>query len=288
MFELLLTEPPSHLSGHPDLAVSGNYTRVLWIGTEEETGILRSKADMVVRGLGTTDGPASVAGTFLHRWAPEPGQRLTLDDLPDLLESDGPLDAVVLDSLTGLRPKVRDGRRVAWDLDNDMTNELCLQLRGLAKQHDVDLFLVHHTGRDTGKGYRGPTEWWASADVQVGLIPDGPDRVRVKPEKNRDGRLLKPFYLSREWGPDGFRVSYEGAATQSATLSPSAAKADAFLRGKGRASQRQIAEGAGLSVKTVQRAARDCVEAGLWTDTGETDLRSVVYQHKGGSVDDAA
>jgi len=284
ILELLLANTPSHLSGHPELAVNAGYSRVLWIGTEEDAGILRSKVDAVLRGLGD----ARLEGTLLHRWAPEPGHRLTLEDLPAILEADGPLDAIVLDSLTGLRPKTVNGEKVRWDIDNDAANEMCLMLRGLARQHDVDLFLVHHSGRDVAKGYRGPTDWWASADVQLGLVPErdgGRDQVKVIQEKNRDGRVLKPFLLTREWGPNGFLLTYDGAATAGSSLSPSAKKADAFLRGRTEASQVEIADGAGISRASIGRAVTECTDAGLWRAAGRTKGRSPIYVHTGVSLE---
>lgn len=259
------------LSDHPDLVVKNGYAKVLWIGTEEDTGSMRAKIDLVMLGLGIDRLP----GEFCHLWAAGPRRRVTLDDLPDLLDATGPLDAVVLDSLTGLRPKLVNGERVRWDVDNDAANELCLGLRGLAKTHDVAMFLIHHTGRIVEKGYRGPTDWWASADVMFGLMPEQ-GKTKVLPEKNRDGKLLEPFYLVSEWGPDGFSLKYDGVAKRK-TLTVSAVKIDAFLVGRGEVSQAAIIKSIGLSRSTVQRGLGECVEAGLVRDTGKKANGSPIY-----------
>ena len=139
---------------------------------------------------------------------------------------------MILDSLTGLRPKQVNGQTVRWDLDNDAANEQCLMLRGLAERHKVAIVLIHHTGRDQSRGYRGPTDWWASADVMLGLVPDD-GRVRVQLEKNRDGRLVKPFILTPAWGAEGFYLTYGGSALSSG-LSGTARAADAFWAAVGR------------------------------------------------------
>lgn len=260
-----------HLFEHPDLRILGRYRRVLWIATEEDAGLLRAKADRVLRGLDAE----RIEGEFRHLWASDPRRRITLDDLPSILDTEGPFDAIVLDSLTGLRPRVVNGERVRWDLDNDAANEACLALRGLASTHEVDLFLLHHTGRDTSRGYRGPTDWWASADVMFGLVPDA-GRIRLVMEKNRDGRVLPPFHLKAEWGLETLTLTYAGQARKA--LSAATEKVDGFLRGRGRASLAEMKTGAGVSEASVKRAREQCVAAGLWRDTGESVNGSPVYE----------
>jgi hypothetical protein len=160
---------------------------VLWIATEEDASALRYKADWIKRGLDVEN----LDGTILYRFAADPRRRLTLDDLAEIIDVDGPLDSIVLDSLTGLRPRKVDGERVKWDLDNDAANEMCLSLRALTAEHQIALQICHHTGRDTTRGYRGATDWWASADVMLGLVPDA-RRTKVLVEKNRDGPRWTP------------------------------------------------------------------------------------------------
>ena len=275
----LLSEPhPSRLLGHPDLWINSGWRRVLWIATEEDAPTLRHKADWIVRGL---DNP-TLAGTLLYLFAPGPGRRITLDDLPDLLARYGPLDAVILDSLTGLRPKRVDGERVRWDLDNDAANEQCLRLRALAVEHQTAVLLVHHTGRDTTKGYRGPTDWWASADVMFGLVPDG-GRTKVIVEKNRDGRRLAPFYLEPTWSEDRYSVEYVGGACP-ARLSPTAERLRVFYSGRGMASQTEAIRAVGVSRSHGLEAIRQLVAAGLLRDTGNVAARSPIYADCGSEV----
>ena len=97
MHELLMENPPTHLCGHPDLKINKSYKRVLWIGTEEDTGTLRWKGDKVLHGLGVDH----LGGELMHIWSVAPGRPpVTLADLGDILEKEGPFDAVVLDPLT--------------------------------------------------------------------------------------------------------------------------------------------------------------------------------------------
>jgi hypothetical protein len=269
--ELMLSPRPSRLTGHPDLWINRGWSRVLWIATEEDAGTLRYKADMVLRGL---DG--RLDGQIRHLFAPGPGRRITLDDLPAIIETDGPFDAVILDSLTGLRPRMVGSERVRWDVDNDAANEMCLRLRALAMEHNLAIFIVHHTSRKGSEGsYRGPTDWWASADVMFGLVPDG-GRTKVVVEKNRDGRRIAPFYLTPTWAGDTYTLDYDGGACP-VKLTPTANKVLAFYQGRGRASQAE-AVAAGLAARgTVQDAIRALVSVGLLYDTGNKVNGSPIY-----------
>ncbi|MDX1388297.1 MAG: AAA family ATPase, partial [Acidobacteriota bacterium] len=228
MHELLLGDDDAGacLLEHPELRIHRRYERVVWIATEEESGTLRYKADAVLRGLGSP----TLAGRFLYYFAPDRRRPITLLDLPEICDLHKP-DAIVLDSLTGLRPRQLDGQRVQWDRDNDATNTIALMLRGLAAERDTDVFVIHHTGRDVQRGYRGPTDWWASADVMVGFQPDG-GRTKVVVEKNRDGKRIEPFYLTPEWSGDSYTCKYDGNAAAS-KLTPTAEKILTFLQARG-------------------------------------------------------
>lgn len=270
--EMLTPGGDSRLTGHPDLVIRDRYRKVLWIGTEEDAPGMRAKVDEVCRGLGIE----RPGGQLLHLWASAPGFRVTLDLLPTILEREGPVDLVVLDSLTGLRPKTVGGVRVKWDLDNDAANDQCLELRGLAVIHNVAIVLVHHTGRETEKGYRGPTEYWASADVMFGLVPDREaGKTKVLIQKNRDGRVLEPFFLTPNWGPSGFFLDYSGGAVD---VTDSSGTVLAFLRGKGSASQNEITIGTGLSRRTVIRALKALRDQERVRDTGNMLGRSPIYK----------
>jgi len=264
--ELLAADPEQRLLGHPHLEVRAPWRRILWIATEESAGGLRYRADMVRAGMPYG---YQMAGELLYVFAAASGHRVTLDDLPALYAQHGPFDACILDSLTGLRPKTVNGERVRWDVDNDAANEMCLLLRGLAEEHETALFLVHHTGREIAKGYRGPTDWWASADVMLGLLPDH-GRTKVQVDKNRDGARIETFYLTPSWERGAFTVTYEEAIhVLSASLSGNAQKVLAYLRGAESAvSQAKISEACGLTRSTSQRALADLIEAELVRDTG--------------------
>lgn len=270
----LLAEPQAReLLGHPDLPITRNVSRVLWIATEETAGALRARADMVSLGLGK---PA-LRGEILHIFASQAEAPVTILDLPRILEQYQPVDLVILDSLTGLRPKQLDGRPVKWDLDNDAANVLCLMLRGLAEHYKVAIVIVHHTSREE-KGYRGPTDWWASADVMFGMEPEPMTRgiLKVLPQKCRNGRQLREFRIRPEWGPDGFLVHYEGEA-----VDETAAALEEILRvvtdNGGQASQKQIIDETGLSRSAAQRAVKKLISEKRLRDTGNTAGRSPIF-----------
>jgi len=214
----LIGEPqPQTLNGHPELRIGCTTQRVLWIASEETAERLKGRRDRVLRGMGDP----SLYGDVLHLFAAEPYKPVTLTELPELLERYKP-HLVVADSLTGLRPKVlADGRRPAWDVDNDAANEMCLMLRGLAERHECAIILVHHTGRDTAKGYRGPTDWWASVDTMWGLEPQPGGELKVVPQKCRDGQVLPEYLLKPEFTEDAYRLEYLGQSREQ-RLSPSA------------------------------------------------------------------
>lgn len=262
----------SKLSGHPGLSINRRWKRVLYIATEEDAAALRYKADWIMRGLDVD----ALDGTLLYRFAADPKRRLTLDDLEEIIAIDGPLDAIVLDSLTGLRPKTVNGQAVRWDLDNDAANEMCLRLRGLTTTHQIAMLLCHHTGRDTKKGYRGPTDWWASADVMLGLIPDG-GRTKVMVEKNRDGKRISPFYLTPSWEGDAYTLEYDGGAA-AAKLTPTAVKVLAWMQAKGQASQAEIIAAKLAARSSIIDAITLLESSGCIADTGNKVGKSAIYR----------
>lgn len=275
--ELLADTGRGRLWGHPELWINRRWKRALWIATEEDAPTLRYKAEWVRRGLNL----AKLEGELLYLFAAA-HPRVTLEHLPEIIRTEGPLDAIILDSLTGLRPKTVNGERVRWDVDNDAANEMCLRLRAMATEHALAIFLVHHTGRDASKGYRGPTDWWASADVMFGLIPDG-GRAKVKVEKNRDGRRVPAFFLSPAWdGSDEagtYTLAYEGAAP-SVKLTPTAEKLLAWARGLGRqfAQKEAVETKPALGARTTVVEAMKVLEgAGLLRATGNSVAGSPIY-----------
>lgn len=296
--ELMMATPRGRLLGHPDLWINRRWKKVLWIATEEDAGALRYKADWIRRGLGIPPDPGALAGEIRYLWAPQPGRRITLDDLPAILEQEAPLDAVILDSLTGLRPRMVNGERVKWDMDNDALNEMNLRLRGLAGIHQVAIFIVHHTPKDLqGRrtGPRGGIDLEASADVMFGFIPDE-GRTKVSIGKNRDGRKLPPFLLQPSWEGDRYDVEYIGPSV-TAKLSPTALKVQglwsgALSQGKRLMSQNEIVMGLpDVSRAMVRKAIGQLVEAGAMYDTGVRTPppgASVLYGYGPGKVSDSA
>lgn len=205
--EMLTPEAGGSLWGHPGLVVSERWKRVLWISSEEDAGTLRAMGEMVCRGRGI----ARAGGELFHLFAADPRKPITIDALPDIMEAHGPFDAVILDPLVALLPD--DGTK--WDLDNTGVNRVCLRLRGLANEHNAAIIIAHHTGRDRAD-YRGPQTWLSSVDVMAGIIAEeGGDAIVIKPQKARGMKAPRPFRLTRSWGPDGFRLAYQGTAQPS-------------------------------------------------------------------------
>lgn len=281
--EMMLFPGRSRLLNHPELWINRRWKRVLWIATEEDGPTLRYKGDWIRRGLDCSpDGGSRLAGQIRYIWAPRPGHRVTLDDLPAILEREAPLDAVFLDSFTGLRPRIVNGERVQWDRDNDALNELNLRLRGLAGIHQLAIFLIHHTAKDQlarKTGPRGGIDLEASADVMAGLIPDE-GRTRIQVGKNRDGRVIPPFLLEPSWTPDElpartgtYDVKYVGAPV-TAKLSQTALRVQAaFLqevaRGVRLVSQRELVQAVpDVSRQMVAKAIAQLLIAGVIHDTG--------------------
>lgn len=277
--ELMSVPRPATLNGHPDLRIGGTCRKVLWLASEETAGRLKHRAEAILRGMGNP----TIDGKLLHLFAADPEAPLSMLDLPELVEQNRP-DIVVLDSLTGLLPKVlSDGRRPAWDIDNGAANEMCMILRGLAARYGITIILVHHTGREGGR-YRGATDWWASADVMFGLEPADDGRMRLKPEKNRDGRVLPPFDLNPEWSTDDngqlvYSLTYEPDDPNK--LSACAARVHEELHDRAGQSQAEMcrtieAEGKWKQSR-IKTAITEAVKKGYARHTEKHRNRSEVY-----------
>jgi len=276
-YEMLAEPQPEHLWTHPDLHIGRNVGRVLWIATEEVDGRLSARRQAVQAGLGHP----SIPGDLLHFFAADADHPITLLDLPEILERYAPVQLVICDSLTGLRPRVLDGRRISWDLDNDSTNELCLILRGLAERHRTCIVVVHHTARRE-TGYRGPIEWQASVDVMFGLESDPVTGQRtVSIQKNREGRILRDFRLALDWTPDGFVVDYNGDTVDDATAHAQAILGAIRESPLGRLTQAQIVQQTGLPRATVQRALRALEAAGALAEGAKVGRSPVFGEPEG-------
>ena len=277
--ELMSVPRPATLNGHPDLRIDGTCSEVLWLASEEDAGRLKHRAEAVLRGMGNP----TIDGKLLHLFAADPEAPLSMLDLPELVEQVRP-HVVVVDSLTGLLPKVLgDGRRPAWDIDNGAANEMCMILRGLTARYGVTIILVHHTGREGGR-YRGATDWWASADVMFGIEPADDGRMRLKPEKNRNGRVLPAFHLNPQWSTDDngqlvYSLTYEPDDPNK--LSACAARVHEELHGKPNRSQAEMiqaieAEGKWKPTR-IKGAIGECVTKGYAKHTNKYRNRSEIY-----------
>lgn len=262
--DLVLSDRPTHLWGVPSFTVNRGIRKCLWIATEEDGGAFRHRWDVVRRGQAYDDGePMPVDGDVVHLWANDTDHPVTLDRLGPILDREPDVDLVVLDTLTGIRPTSVNGSTIKWDADNDAANVVGKELRRLAVLHDCTFVLVHHSDKG-GKNYRGPTEWWAFADVMVGLRPVDGQRgaVVVQPQKNRNGRVPDSVTLSTWWtgsADDGtlrFGVEYDGAAplTTIPGIPESVTKVYDVFRNRQRATQAEVIHETRLDRKTVKTA----------------------------------
>lgn len=261
------------LFNHPDLKIEWGWERVLWIATEESAGRLRYRGEKIRRGLDAEH--QDFALEHFH----VPGSGFNLLDLPAYIDRHGPFDAVMCDSLTGLRPRTINGRHIAHDVDNDAANELCLMLRHQTEKHEIPIFVFHHTGRETAKGYRGPTDYWASADVQIGMVPDETAeglRWRIKAEKVRDGQKPESFLLKPTWTPEGtFTVQYDGDAKTALTDCQGAVMG--FFRENAQASVADAINKVTFSENPVRKACTALEQRGLLLPAGKNIKGSQQY-----------
>ena len=266
----LLSEPqPPHLFGVDVFPIEGNVDSVLWLATEEDAGRLADRQQMVQRGRPEVGSRRRLKHVFA------PTERVDLKSMPLLLREHNP-SLVVLDSLTGLRPRKMDGHPVVWDSDNDAANQICLELRDLATRHKVCFLLVHHTGKDASRGYRGPIDWLSSADVAIKLERDGDGPLKLTVEKCRDAAIVAPVYLNLDFSGGAFSVR-----RCSALSSANAQMVEDLLRQRGELSQARIIELAGLKETTGKAAIKAAVRDGHAMSTGKKIRGSLVYAPSG-------
>lgn len=276
LHELAARTPRPTLFNAPDLTIRSRIERVLWIGLEESPGTFRWRLDRVRAGL-----PEGMGSELQldHVFAPDGSRHVTIFDLEHYLK-DKAYQLVIVDGMTGMLPRLKG---TSWDLDNYSVNDVCRYLRALATKYGLAVQMVYHSNKE-GTAHRGPSEWKNSVDVMVELQTDGRDGARVIVGKVRDGKKPGPFLLAQTWEENGgpYRIAYGGEVTE-ATLPAKARTADAFLRGKGMATQAEIMEGAGIVSKhTMLKYVGLCTAAGLWQDTGNKGPgQSPIFAHTG-------
>jgi hypothetical protein len=125
---------------------------------------------------------------------------------PDLLHGDDDL-AEVGDAIEAFRVRVgRPVKVIALDTlhacapgsreDAGDTGAILARTRILADRFGCAVVLVHHAGKDAGRGARGSNSLEAAADVIVEVVDDGDHRTPIV-RKLRDGELpeLEPFVI---------------------------------------------------------------------------------------------
>ncbi len=270
MLELLTHDArrdPSHtLLGNPDWPIMDQLGRVLMLTTEEDKGELRFVINTVERGWGAVLPHERWQHVYAHQLRLD--RALTIDDLPTLLDMVGPVDMVVLDSLTGLRPK--DGG-TQWDVDNEAANIMCLKLRRMIADRGLSLWVIHHSDKLV-KNYRGPTEWWASADVMFGLLAhydkdNDKNLIKLLPQKARGGRVHKPAYIEPVWtNQDGdlvleFLHEQKGSVLD-AKLKEILDMIDIHSNGEEGVGSKQLREALGMADTTLRRYLNTLAQAG--------------------------
>ncbi len=270
MLELLTHDKrrdPSHtLLGNPDWPIMDQLGRVLMLTTEEDKGELRFVINTVERGWGAVLPHERWQHVYAHQLRLD--RALTIDDLPTLLDMVGPVDMVVLDSLTGLRPK--DGG-TQWDVDNEAANIMCLKLRRMIADRGLSLWVIHHSDKLV-KNYRGPTEWWASADVMFGLLAhydkdNDKNLIKLLPQKARGGRVHKPAYIEPVWtNQDGdlvleFLHEQKGSVLD-AKLKEILDMIDIHSNGEEGVGSKQLREALGMADTTLRRYLNTLAQAG--------------------------
>jgi hypothetical protein len=160
------------------------------------------------------EAPASIEGRIrawllrygkLTKGAPEPPVGV-IGTAPDLLHGDGdlgelgdaveafgrrvalPIRVIAIDTLHACAPGSRE--------DAGDTGAILARIRTLAERFGCAVVLVHHAGKDAGRGARGSNSLEAAADVIVEVVDDGDRRTPIV-RKLRDGELpeLEPFVI---------------------------------------------------------------------------------------------
>jgi KaiC/GvpD/RAD55 family RecA-like ATPase len=253
----LLAGHPAELFGHPALRILSPWRRVLWVSTEETGGALRFRWDMVLAGM-RVGSPSDLRGELRYAWAFDQGAPVTLDAIDPLLDAAGEVDALVLDSWTGLAPATMDGVRIEWDRDNYATRRVFCLLRDACERRGIALIIVHHEGKDPSAGPRGASEMENGADTVIKLErrPGGTPverTIRIVVEKQRDGIELPPFDVTRRIAAGACDWRYQPPEDTPEIVGP-ALTVMAFLRGIGEASTPQIESGTGLTRAAVRRS----------------------------------
>lgn len=177
----------------------------LWRGRKVEPGAVVYLAG---------EAPASIEGRVrawllrngkLMKGAPEPAVGV-IGTAPDLLHDDGdlgelgdaieafgrrvalPIRVIAIDTLHACAPGSKE--------DAGDTGAILARTRILAERFGCAVVLVHHAGKDAGRGARGSNSLEAAADVIVEVVDDGEHRTPIV-RKLRDGELpeLEPFVI---------------------------------------------------------------------------------------------
>lgn len=133
------------------------------------------------------------------------------DDLAELceeIEAYGrvtglPIRAIVVDTLHACAPGSRED---AGDVGAVLAN-----VRALMERFSCAVILVHHAGKESGRGARGSSSLEAAADIIIEVTEDGGVRTPIV-RKARDGELpeLEPFVIDSvifgQGTPDPVRV----------------------------------------------------------------------------------
>ncbi len=77
-------------------------------------------------------------------------------------------------------------------------NKFILNASKLQKILNCTVVVIHHTGKDTGKGARGSVALGGACDFMIELSGDSDDKISVKCKKLKDAKRFKQFIVSPE------------------------------------------------------------------------------------------
>ena len=157
-------------------------------------------------------------------------------------QPDGDLVPVVIDTLASTM--------IGADENNaEQDEDICRQLRSPERLTQCALIVVHHCGKDAGKGARGSSVLKAAADAEIFVAGDAHRRTAtLTKSKDEEAGFELAFRLDR------FEFEAHGRTVSSCILEPLSdwVKADA-----GQARKHSITGPAGIALKALREAIEE-------------------------------
>ncbi len=212
----------------------------------------------------------------------------SVSDIEQALEMLGSVDLVIVDTLAAASPTVdENGSEMKVVTQN-------LERIRRATSPDAPLLIVHHPGKDSGKGMRGHSSLFGYVSGSI-LITKENNTHKVTPKKVRDGDAPAPLYyriepmqlpplpgevLAREIGvmvPTGYSETVKDIVTTVCdALAQDYKLNDTFIF-------RDVQDLTGLPRKRLQAALKTGNDLGLWETKGSS--RNTHYVFRGRQTD---